>query len=239
MEAFDFNVNSNHEGGDGKLPERLDFVTTTERTPPFEVIPQKKKRIFFPVSHLGKLSLLALSVVVAAKAGLALDHSILTFSQEQLWKLPPPVVATQEDLAARSDPRLKEIIAAPEEIIFTGTLSWLPQSSIGLRFSIPAQRSTVQAVRLETAQVVEELMEINLKMEKHEPSLAQIQPFPDQILPSPSEMPWLDIDPEMLKIVAEQSTTESFAQEQSEELPAETTSGPFSQDELVELVSMR
>lgn len=172
-------------------------------------IPKKSLSSF---AHVGKISLLALVAIVAFQGGLILERHRLSPS---------------------SHPVLPETMtkAAPVSTgSFTVALSWLPESSSGLRFSMPV-------AKLETADVVQELMDMNMEGGETGQILSQIKPTGQYS--RPYDPLWSDLAPEMLQMVAQVSFSENFAKGTDEKTLPRLNKDPFSQEELVDLVAVR
>lgn len=172
-------------------------------------IPKRSLSSFAPV---GKVSLLALVAIAAFQGGLVLERHRLSPS---------------------SNPVLPETMteAAPVSTgSFTVALSWLPESSSGLRFSIPV-------AKLETADVVQELIDMNMGEGETGQILSQIKPTDQHS--RPYDPLWSDLDPEMLQMVAQVSFSENSAEGSGEKSLPLLNKDPFSQEELVDLVAVR
>ncbi|MBF0108835.1 MAG: hypothetical protein HQL76_06655 [Magnetococcales bacterium] len=172
-------------------------------------------------SSLGRNLMLAFSFLVVARAGSALDGNLFLFSQE-------------EEMSS-------ELATSP--IFFRHALSWLPQSSSGLKFSMPphGMHDAPLAAHSETEAVVRELMAFTIGASPRDaarPSRPETS--------TPHRSPGFhavanlgDIDPEILKSAIEIPDPAHFGQKSEEKSVADLKSNPFSQEELVELAMMR
>ncbi|MBF0172106.1 MAG: hypothetical protein HQL83_01535 [Magnetococcales bacterium] len=224
IEEFDFNIDFNNDEAQTDRREEHDSIHTSEVAVPrrqdamgTNPSPKPGDNRFFSRYPWGKLSLLALSVLIAAKAGLALDRNFMNFSLDG---------NVHSESLSNVQPSRADATQGPG---LTHTLSWLPQSSSGLKFSLPGDPSAARNGPAETVAVVQELMDINLELKAP----------PHTTLTQQIDSSWLEIDPEMLKSVAEPPDPTYFSQGTEEKLSLELKNNPFSREELLELALMR
>lgn len=210
--------------------------TPTEPVAETAVVPDswgvRSRRYWTPV-RLGKLTLVLLSAVIATKAGLALDRTMLALSMVDDRASQQRLSQATEGVLHPAVPDATHLF--PADLRFTESLTWLSQSPSGLKFAMPGEHFQAQELRQETQAVVQELLDIPLRVDR----LSQVRESTPGLSVQQAAALLLDMDPEMLKLVAEIPDPEVFAKGLDGKSHDPVKKDPFSQKELLELASMR
>ncbi|MBF0139498.1 MAG: hypothetical protein HQL74_04360 [Magnetococcales bacterium] len=230
MESFDFQAWPEGRSPSGEVQTSTDSVVVKPVVPDTWLM---RSRRYWSAARLGKLSLAVLSVVIAAKAGLALDHNVLAFSlesdRESQQRMLPASQAVQQS-ALSGDAEL-----FPADLRFTQSLKWLSQSSSGLKFAMPGEHFQSREMRQETQAAVRELMDIPLRVDKS----SQVRNAVPRVPVQHGAGVRLELDPDMMKLVADLPDPEVFAKGLHGKSRDPIKKDPFTQKELIELASMR
>lgn len=206
----------------------LEDEVITHAEPMVSQVQEVTKKRWVSLINIGKVSVLALVAVIASQGGLLWERHRLSLDSKQQGAQ----TSRGESGADSIGPLTLDHGTSVSDpgVLFTVSLSWLPESSSGLRFSVPV-------AKLETVDVVQELMDINMEVNETSQTYSQIKPS-GQYSRSYDTL-WSDLDPEMLQIVAQISFPEAFSMVMGEKTNAMINKDPFSQEELVNLVAVR
>lgn len=258
MASYDFSACKNQNDAVLESPETLDLVITSEdgyhsfgsRSSEGSVdssaVEQLDANLFdtqqeigrnFSFSSLGKFSLFAISVILAAKVGLALDRNLLTFSSEKnILPALQSFSVSEGDGSRKGGADAAETDDPHGDELFARSIVWLPQSMTGLRYAGLQQQSTVQSEPFDAAEAVDELLHMNLKMDSSGQQLARVRFVSGVSDPEKNEKPWLDIDPEMLMVVAGIPDFQPVVSDGEESPRSATKNAVFSQADVAGMV---